>query len=304
MNNSNSRCVIIPTYRNHFPYIETFIESWVHFVQDAFIPVYFIVSDKSELEELNFLISKTELKEFKNLNIEEILAHYGIKHSSDELLKVLGRFSYQTIKKMYALYYIDFKQALILDSESICVSRINMDNFFDNYFSSPYVFYSNMPADEEYKNWVDYKTSKNVAKLLNCNFRKKWYLEGFHWFYEKSIINDLFEFFHGKLFEAIYNYCNAIIDDSEKAIFECVLYYTFVESNNHRYKYNFIDTKAELAKTLGTGLYKKIINRMKAAHLEFLPFTIHSFEYARCYELCGWKRFYKKKSDWNCTGRL
>ena len=289
-----NRIVVIPTYRNHFAYIETLVQSWRHFSQDSSIPLFFIVSDKDELIELNQLIMEIELKNYSILSIEDILASYGIHISSTELLKKLGRFSYQTIKKLYALYYLDYTQALILDSETIAVSSMQIQDLFSDYFSSPYVLYSVMPKDDSYKNWIDYKTSKNCAELLDFSFRQEWYLEGFHWFYEKRIINDLFEFFDNDLFGTIYSHCERNTDDSEKAIFECVLYYTFVRKNNDTYRYRFIDARNELAHILGKNCYEKLCNRMNDAGLGFLPFAIHSVEYANASDLKKFSSFYRK----------
>ena len=36
-----NRCVITPTYKNHFPFIERYLESFEKYLQDKDFPIFF-----------------------------------------------------------------------------------------------------------------------------------------------------------------------------------------------------------------------------------------------------------------------
>ena len=97
-------CIITPTYKGHFPFIKKYLTTYVHFVEDAKqIPVFFIIS-KNEANEFKKLISPFIKKiNLQVLFIEDILSKYGIHEDSNALLEKYGRYSFQTLKKMYAM---------------------------------------------------------------------------------------------------------------------------------------------------------------------------------------------------------
>ena len=291
-----NRGIVVPTYYIHFEYIDKLLESYDYFVDiNNNVKVFFIVSDEKEANELKGRIKKY-LDKYNNIyiyNFEKILKKYNINITSNKILEEVGRYTYQTIKKLYALHYLQLDQALVIDSESIFCNYFNLDDIFNKYFKKPYIFYSVMPDTEIYRNFLDYKTSVNCSNLLNVDFSNKWFLEGFHWFYEKNIINDLFNYFNGKLFEKIYLQCKNK-DFIESAIFECILYYTYIYNYNYKYKYNFINSKDELMKCMKKKSIEEIKEKMKKANLDFLPFSIHSIEFAKYKDIIAYKNFYKK----------
>lgn len=300
--------LVIPTFKGHFKYIPTLLESYEKYVCDSdTTSINFIVSDNNEKVELSEIVKNYEIQNVFIYDIEKILQHYNITIKSSDLLSDVGRYSYQTIKKLYAIHYLQFEKFLILDSESLFCNKTNMSELFENYFKQPYVFYSKMPDDKEYKNWLDYKTTQNCCKLLNVQFNNKWLLEGFHWFYEKDIINDLFKYFDNNLFSSIYEFCKSK-SEFDKAIFECILYYQYIYNHNEKYKYKFVNSHNELKSILGEKYYTKIRRKMHNVGLSFLPFTIHYIEYIRIKDLRNIFNFYNKYKVQNirlgCDARI
>lgn len=287
------RGIIIPTYSGHFGYVKDFLYSYKKFVYDSKnVEINFILSDAEEKQTLEKIIAQHKIENVHCWNIIDILGSYGIHINVDNLLNVLGKFSYQTIKKLYAIHYLKYEQSLVLDSESLICSRVNINNLFDNYFKAPYVFYSKMPLDEEYKKGLDYITSINVSMLLNITFDNCWYLEGFHWFYDIKIVNDLFEKFQNNLYNIIFDF-SLKNENYSKAIFECILYYQFIKNEN-KYHYNFINSTEYLQKRITDKEKQKINNKMIERNCKYLPFTIHGFEFGGIKNIKIWAKFLKK----------
>lgn len=283
--------IIMPSYKEHFGYVKNFLKSYSKNVKNK-IPVYLILSNKEEIDLLKQELSCIKIKDVFYLDIITILQTYNIYPTKD-LLNNIGKYSYQTLKKLYAIHYLNIEQTLILDSESLVCSKTDILELFENYFSNPYVLYSEMPKDEKYKTGLDYKTSVNCHKLLNLDFKPNWYLEGFHWFYDINIIKDLFAYFNNDLYTTIYNFS---IDkkDNDKAVFECILYYLFIRKNNTKYNYNYININQELVNKFNQEELDYIYDTIKRRNIFFLPFTIHGIEFGKVKFIPKFADFYKK----------
>lgn len=171
MHHTNNRAIIIPTYINHFHYIENLLKSINTFVLDIKeFDICFILSSKEEKK----LFDKTFSKYRKKLsiftyNIEDILSSYGISISSENLLKDIGKYSYQTIKKLYGIFYLQYNQAYIMDSESLFICQVNVNSLFEDYFRNPFVLYFPFSCyqKQEIDNSLNYITLQNVANIFN-----------------------------------------------------------------------------------------------------------------------------------------
>lgn len=288
------RAIIIPTFSGHFKYVKDFLCTYQKNVYNSQnVDINFILSNTEEKAELEELISNYDVKNIFCYSIIDILNAYNIKTAQIDLLEELGKFSYQTIKKLYAAHYLKYEQSLILDSESLICARVNINKLFDNYFRSPYVFYSNMPDNIDYVNSLDYQTSINVSKILNIEFDHCWYLEGFHWFYDINILNDLFKFFNDNLFDVIYNFSKNKVGFS-KAVFECILYYKFIKMYNSKYQYNYVNSTEILKNQVSKKELSRIANKMIERNCKNLPFTIHGFEFGKVRNIVVWAKFLKK----------
>ncbi len=288
------RAIIIPTFINHFDYIKDFLFTYEKNVYNSEnISLNFILSNSIEKEMMEQIIKHYNVKNINCYSIIDILEKYNIKLDLSNILSELGKFSYQTIKKLYAIHYLKFDQSLIIDSESLICCKVNLNTLFDNYFKKPYVFYSNMPKEEEYKNKLDYKASISVAKLLNTEIDNCLYLEGFHWFYDIRIINDLFKYFNDDVFNAIYEYTKSK-QEFDKAVFECLLYYKFIRINNDKYNYEFVNSKNMLIEKIKPEELNNIKKKMEQRNCKYLPFTIHGFEFGKTCNIKIWKEFLNK----------
>ena len=244
------------------------------------------------IRELNGLEKEKWLKIY---NIESILLNYGTNISSNVLLESIGCFSFQTIKKLYAMLFCDYKEFLVIDSESLFLKKVKLDNIFSKFLEKKYIFYSSMSfRDLEYKNWLDYKTSVNCSKILQIDFDNNWYFESFDWIYEKRIIVDLFNALDKNLYKKICDFTHGKKDDFDKAIFEIILYNQFIKSNCRKYNYTFIDIVSEIRKKMGDINFQKMYQKMKQVNQHMLPIFIHGWECLRFRDIKIFANLYKK----------
>ena len=233
------RCIITPTYKGHFKFIDTYLKSFCEFLEDKDFPIFFIIT-KKEYSEFKKLICKYQ--DTLNINVvflESIFKKYKIDKTPDYVLKKYGRLSFQTIKKLYGALYINYDQFLLLDSESLLIRSTNMNSLFDRYFKQPNFLASKVSERfSEYKNCFTYNYIKTVSNILG-NPPKYWLVESYNWFYELRILNDLINEYGDPI--DIIKKCslNNKFKDAE-GVLECLLYYQYIINNNDRYKYKVI----------------------------------------------------------------
>lgn len=234
-------CIITPTYKGHFPFIKKYLKTYVHFVEDAHeVPVFFIIS-RNESNEFKKLISPfTKKANLQVLYFEDILSEYGIEDDSDTLLKKYGRYSFQTLKKMYAIKFIDANHFLVLDSESLWIKTTNMTQIFKLYFEAPFVIYTKN-TDRKPTYFMN-KMVKNVSSVLDKRI-DFWTIESNMWFIEKRIFSDM-----EKNLGTPIDWANtSLISGSSKqleenGLMEALLYQTWLVINSEKYGYKAINT--------------------------------------------------------------
>lgn len=291
-------CIITPVYKEHFHYLKQLLVSYRKNVEDFDKFDYIVIaSDENETEilkkDLNDFIDEKWLKIY---DIESILEQYNIHTTSEDLLKKIGKFSYQTIKKLCPMHFFQYEYYFCIDSESLFLKNTNLTKIFDNFLKNKYLFCSSMGIHDmdNYKNWLDYKTSKSCSKLLKISFDNRWYFETFDWIYEKRIINDLFLHFSNNLPGEIINFSSSQDDDFDKAIFEIILYRQFVCSHLKEYDYSLVDIVSELKDKLGKRKVDLMIQRLKKKNQEIFPWFLHGWEVLNVRDIRIWGNLYKK----------
>lgn len=243
--------IITPTYIKHFKYIEPYLRSFQKYVIDSKeIKIYFIIS---RAESASF---KKIIAPYKDLNIiilffEEVLSCFGIQETPEKLLEKYGRFTFQTLKKLYGVLYISEERSLVLDCESMWVTRTRMKDVFQDFFSQPRIYGSRLKDKRRIRLNFN-QLVKNIDILLGetCPY---WFIENYMWFYEKKILKDLCAK-HGmpiELAEKIF-YAPSEVEDNvhvQNGIFEVTLYQNYIYLNK-KYNYQFICVDDEMKKYL------------------------------------------------------
>lgn len=243
-------CIITPTYKGHFPFIKKYLETYVHFVEDAQeVPVFFIIS-RNESNEFQKLISPfTKKANLQVLYFEDILSKYGINDDSDTLLKKYGRYSFQTLKKMYAIKFIDANHFLILDSESYFIKKQNLAEVFEDYFRNPFVVFS------DYKNRAPTYFMKRMQESTEYVLNTKinfWTIESNMWFVDKNIFNDLLQTCGEPIVwcELVRKQYPENANLEEYGLMEALLYQNWLYLNAEKYQYRKINIYNEILSCL------------------------------------------------------
>lgn len=289
---SVDRCVVTPTFAGHFPYIPKYLKSFKHYVEDTAFPLYFIVN-RDEKKAFDAVIGSTDGLNVTTLIFEDILDHFGIKTSPGVLLDKYGKFSFQSLKKWYAILFIEPRQCLILDSESMWVNETHMTGLFEDYFSDPFVAYSDINLRRRAA-FLFLDVVKNHDFLLKTH-NDKWFLEHFCWFYELSILRDICNEYGSPLDMVDRLYRSPTLNWS---FFETLFYHEYIFNHNDRYHYTVIDADQALAEALGPEAQAAYLDRFygqfqgNAGILEYAASVIRDDDAEAVARLFADKRFH------------
>ncbi|EKN6367541.1 TPA: hypothetical protein ACHYPN_003350 [Yersinia enterocolitica] len=234
--------LITPTYRGHFDFIKKYLSSLNKFSKGEKIPIYLTV-EEDDVFDLEEIASNYKNIDVRVLSFEMILSRFDIRKSTSQLLEIMGRFSYQTLKKLYTILYINESKSLIVDSESMMIRDYELSKLFDEYFRNPFISYSKLSERK-----FNATFTKNV--IQNSNFLLKedddaFFLENFIWFYDKKIVKDLCDFI-GTPYEMV-----MLLEKNKKTnLFEIQIYHHFIYANKEKYGYKSINVTHELKNAL------------------------------------------------------
>lgn len=255
------RIIITPTFRPHFAFNRDFLESFRQNAMDADeIEIHFVVADdeRADLEAV--------LAEFPDIgttvhSFEDLLRANGHETTSQELLKEVEKFAFQSLKKLYALKELEYDQALVLDSESLLLKPARVGAAFDKYFADPFVVFSDLShRNDHWFGLLGDVVHQNVARLLGVTCPKMYLLEYYGWFYDRHIVDDLFATLPSDLLMLVRQRLG-----KQKHIFECSLYYLYLFKNQERYGYRFVSANALLRRYLGDDGYRRYIANFTGA---------------------------------------
>ena len=253
------RIIITPTFRPHFPFNREFLHSFEEFAADARdIAVHFVVTREDVGD------ARAVLAEFPDLDLhahtlEDLLEASGHREEPLALLREVGKFAYQALKKLYALKTIPFDQALVLDSEALVLKPVRMGEVFDAYFADPYIFYSDFSnRGEEWFSGLSHAVVRNAAKLLRTPYPKVYFMEYFGWFYDKGLIEDVLAALREDLLPAVRS---RLGDDAR--LFENQLIYSHILNNPGKYPYRLASVNEMLQQYLGDERYAEYMKRFQ-----------------------------------------
>lgn len=252
-------CLITPTYREHFKYIQYYLASFEKYaIHKETIDIVFVI-EKDDLHKFRteLQMSNREIK-CTVLVFEEILKKFGLKNFPKDLLDNYGKYAYQTLKKYYAMLYLPYEKYLVLDSESMCIRPTDMQKLFTDFFENPFI--SGSEINEEKLGEIKRNVCMCTDYLLDFK-SDKWFLENFNWFYDKAILTDLFNEL-GSPFDIV---CRAQ-EAGKKGlfkpyVFEICLYQNYIYKNNNKYNYRIINTTNLCKEYLGNRKFDDYLKR-------------------------------------------
>ena len=263
------RAFIIPTWGGHFDKNITFLKSCIDY--NIKTPIKIVVSNESEKISLQSMVENIECYENLDLEIieiEKVINKFKpeIKLSDIEDLKLIHlralnifdpKHPYQAIKKIYALRYFDYDQAMLLDSECAFVKPTNADELFDEYFESPQIFYT--PHENLHPNLrIFTNASQQCLRWANVELVKDmWVFENLYWMVDKNIFNDMLNDIESNLGVDIYT--EFVNNPGE--IFDMIVYYSYIYINNKRYNYQFVNFYTTIKKYLENSFDNYFLNK-------------------------------------------
>ncbi len=280
----NKYAVITPTFEPHFQFVEKYLESYKEFVIDKETVTLLFTISKDEQEAFKKITDKyCEGVQFETLFFEDILKHFGISLSPNELLKKYKKFTFQTLKKFYTMLYSDADRFLVLDSESMWVRKTSMKELFENFFEAPFIAGSSISCRDSVSDFTQ-GVNDNVNFLLGkpCD---RWFLENFVWFYDKAILNDMFQIYGTPIEMAEKVYSLKDEQKRESGIFEIELYQAYLYHNNDKYNYTVIDVDNLLKSNLSTSSLQKYFdnyNNLFKGNCGFLEHTMLLLDETNC----------------------
>lgn len=219
-------CVVIPTYKPHFNYVKKLLLSIDTFCSDT-IDIYIVVSREDYEEAHLFQSNKVRVTILCLKDLIQQNLHIDI--DEQQYLDACGKFTFQSMKKINAVYYLvklKYKYIYVVDSEGLYIRPFSFKKIIGNYSKRKRIFYNS-------KQRHDYEASIVSKKLLHADI-PGWFLENYFWIYEDKVVKDFWNY----LFSSIKTYKGLLT--LPKGIFIEVVYYHFIYI--HKYDYIFIDT--------------------------------------------------------------
>ena len=253
---SARRIIVTPTFRPHFAFNREFLDSYREHAADAReVAVHFVVT-RDEMDEIRLLLADYPELDLHAHAFEDLLAAEGHVDDPLALLREVGKFTYQSLKKLYALRHLAYDQALVLDSEALVVKPVRMAQVFDDYFADPFVFYSDLSTrgDAWFEGLSD-AAVRSASALLRIPYPKKYFLEYYGWLYDRALIDAVFEHFPEGLL-AVLRSRNA----DKLPVFECQLIYSVLLTQPDRFRYRLVSANATLREYLGDAGYAEYMS--------------------------------------------
>ena len=201
-------CILTPTYEGHFKYIKEYLESYKKYCGESKNTIItFVLSDKVEKTQFEERFAEyISTMPIEIYDVEAIFKEYGVNETSKDLLKKYGHTSYQTLKKVYSMLYINAERFLVLDSESSWIANTNMDKEFDDFFESPYLIVSKSSSRTITDSFLSQHFA--IADYLFGRRLEVMPFEHFMWYYTKEIISKMCadQGFPMKVVERIYDW--------------------------------------------------------------------------------------------------
>jgi hypothetical protein len=235
-----------------------FLRSYRAFAQDR-IPVLFVVT-RRDLPEFERVI----LPECAGLNVsavtlEDVLKEtVGIEEDPDGLLKRIGKFNYQSIKKLYGAVWCGAEAVLVLDSENVCVKPFALGDLIARENERKRVIFGSYTLND-----ITAEVTANAERLLGIK-ANGFYFQTPYWLYRRDILLRLLDS------------CD-VYHDLTHAIphFEGVIYYLFLQKIGG---FNFVCLDRELTRYMGFDVPELMRKNLTTAEYICKSITMENIE--------------------------
>jgi hypothetical protein len=188
--------IVIPCYKDHLEHIRSLLISFNMNCIDKEYTLINIIISRDELT----LFEDEILKKF-SLNIKlsvfsDLIKKYeGKTVSENELLEKIGKFNFQSIKKLYGMLDASSEYVCVFDSESLFIRKISMYEYVK---CNKHIYYYSSRLQPHMTNHARHmqtemnKLLENDNTLVNFNGSNNlWFLEAYLWIFNKHVLIDI-----------------------------------------------------------------------------------------------------------------
>ncbi len=263
----NRLTIVTPTFEKHYLQFAKMVKSISEKCLDKHKLEIIAVLEHKNIELFSKIVDDNPTLSLRLITTEDILQKLNISDTPDGFLRRVGKFTFQSMKKFGGILYANTNWSLVLDSETVFFNEFSAEKILNDYKTQKYVFFTNTkPRGEKWKTSLGYKINENTAEALKIDPITHWYMEIFHWFYEKEKVEDL-------IFNKLGNPWLNEINETQKQIdySECILYYAYLREY-HEKEYCFINLSNALDEYVENVIAKRFI-------LSDLPFSLHGNDF-------------------------
>ncbi|CCD95804.1 conserved hypothetical protein [Bradyrhizobium sp. ORS 375] len=258
--------IVTPSYEKHYQQFARFVASIDSFCLDKSFLTLLVVIETVNRELFSSLCTRHPSVRIRLVTTEAILDSFEIPDSSPAFLNRVGKFTFQTMKKLGGLLRVQDEWALVMDSETLFHKPFSAATLLADYVGQRYVFFTETdPRGARWRDSLGHAVTRNCAEAISASGGDRWYMEYFHWFYEIDKVRELVDH---RLSAACWR---AIRQGTPGDLFENILFYLFLEKH-HSAEYQFIDFHALVQETLPPEISGRMV-------LSELPFALFGNEY-------------------------
>ena len=239
--------IVIPTYNGHFEYMDKFLDTFELNCEDHNEVTINLIISVDDTEIFENLSKKHPKLKIRLMIFKDLIEKYdGIKVDETELLKSVGRFNYQSIKKLFGALETNNKYVCIFDSECLFIRKFRMREYINDN-KNKIMYCSKM---SQTKNGVE-THAKYMQRLMNDFIGlddPNWYLETYMWIFRRDILLDLKSYIDTK--------CGHITQHKKDMFIEYA-YYLYCQKNRIKYpEFEWTDTYTYLRNYMPKNLFQ------------------------------------------------
>ncbi|MGE4351928.1 MAG: hypothetical protein AB7E52_07050, partial [Bdellovibrionales bacterium] len=234
--------LVIPSYEKHATSFACLMKSLDTYCTDVEKVELVLIIERANQPLFEPILASHSRIRSQVIFTEDVLSRFGTHETPGAFLQRIGKFTFQSTKKLGGILASTAAWSLVLDSESEFVKPFSAQELLENYAQQKYIFYSQTACrGERWKTGLSSLITGNCVKALGGGEEDRWFLEYFHWFYEKEKVVDLLE----NKVTSFFTDCFTDPTISQRDFFENVLYYIYL-SRNASEEYRFYDIVAVL----------------------------------------------------------
>lgn len=193
--------IVVPTYKGHFTCMEKFLETFqMNCIDYDNVIINLIISD-NENDMFTELVKKYDKLHIKIHLMHELLIKYDTSditsaiENDTMLLEKVGKFTFQSMKKLFGILESNCEYACLFDSECLFIRKFRIDEYIDGNKDKIYYCSKMIKNNAKKDRASDMQCYTNaILDIIDHN----WYLELYLWILNKNILRDIYKYLLNK----------------------------------------------------------------------------------------------------------